>query len=859
MKLRVQRVSWIIHCIDRSQWFCACVRRAARARCNPSHMPASVFSTPTKRGCARPWLRLTPLAVAVWAVVGGPSAVAQAPAEPLLLKLSPLLSDSLADAAKKQAATFMSADSMRGRTDLDTVLDGKAVLRKHSVAVKADRIEYYQPDDRVQARGNVRFVSSGNVFAGTVLDLRLEAFEGYLLDPAYSFLKNNTHGQAERIDWVDDKRAVIKNAWLTSCTRRPGPDWLPDWLLTASQIKLDTESDEGDATNAVLRFKGVPILATPRLNFPLSDARRNGFLPPSFSLDNISGLGLTQPYYMNIAPNRDATLEPTAYLRRGFDLAGQFRYLEADYKGHFGGNVMPHDKLRGTSRWGLNTQHNGQFNAGASTGIKALGSWDIGLDVSRVSDDNYWRDFPRASGALAQRLLPASVSATSVVGAVTVSAKTLVWQTLQDAASPITPPYDRLPQITASYKNANFSGFDVSLDGDFTRFVSDRILTGQPNASRAVFQAHISRPYSAPGWFVVPKAQLHATQYQFDAPLANGAKQAKRVLPTLSVDSGLVFERSTQLLGSPVTQTLEPRAFYVYTPYRDQSALPNYDSGANDFNFATVYTENAFGGNDRIADAHLLTLGTTSRFLNPATGSELMRLSVAQRLRFSDQNVTLPGGAPVQDRVSDLLLGAAVNWNDLWAFDGTVQYNQKLRQSERSTLGVRYSPGRYQVLNAAYRLQRSTSEQLDVSWQWPIDRLFAAASQRANAAGEVALPSAASSTSASASAIANTQGRWYGVGRINYSVPDRRVVDSVLGVEFDGDCWLARFVVERLQRGSPNTTGGPESNKRILFQLEFVGFSRLGNNPIAALQQNIPRYQLLRERISTPSRFSNYE
>jgi LPS-assembly protein len=283
--------------------------------------------------------------------------------------------------------------------------------------------------------------------------------------------------------------------------------------------------------------------------------------------------------------------------------------------------------------------------------------------------------------------------------------------------------------------------------------------------------------------------------------------------------------------------------------------LPNYDSGANDFNFATVYTENAFGGNDRIADANLLTLGATSRFLSPDTGAEAMRLSVAQRLRFKDQNVTLPGGTAVQDRVSDLLLGATVNWDTHWAFDGTVQYNQKLRQSERSTLGARYNPGAYQVVNAAYRLQRDASKQIDISWQWPLDRLLA---QLPLTAGAGAVRSGGD-LAGSVSQAASSQGRWYSVGRLNYSVPDRRFVDSVLGFEYDGDCWLARFVLERLQRGSPNTTGGPESNKRILFQLEFVGFSRLGNNPIAALQQNIPRYQLLRERISTPSRYSNYE
>ena len=748
------------------------------------------------------------------------------------------MADSLTDEAQRDAPTFLFGDAVRGRTDLETVVDGNAVLRRHNTVIRANRVEYYAPDDRVKATGQVRVSRNGSIFEGTVLDLRINAFEGSLLSPTYQFTRNATHGAAERIDMVDDKRVVIKNAWLTSCRKEPGPGWLPDWVLTASQIKMDTETDEGDATNAVVRFKNTPIFGVPRLNFPLSDARRSGFLPPSFNLDNVSGFEFTQPYYLNIAPNRDATFEPTVKLRRGIDVGAEYRYLEREYNGTVRASVMPYDRLRERSRWGFSAVHSGDVS------LSAAGDWRFGLDASRVSDDNYWRDFPRSGNALTQRLLPVSLSLAKSVGPVCVVARSLIWQTLQDAGSPITPPYDRLPQITAQYSKAAtntgaFSGWDVAAEADYTRFQSDPKLTAQVNATRAFARAELVRPFSAPGWFVNPKLQIHTTSYQFDAPLASGATTAGRTLPTLSLDGGLIFERNTQFFGRSLQQTLEPRAFYVRTPYRDQSALPNYDSGANDFNFATVFTENNFGGNDRIADANLLTLGLTSRFLVPDTGAEALRFGVAQRLRFDDQRVTLPGGTVVQDRVSDLLVGATANWSSTWSADTTIQYNQKARQSERATISGRYSPSNYRVVNAAYRLQRGSSEQLDMSWQWPLDDLW----RGKRVMSESPLG----------------QGRWYSVGRLNYSVTDRRFVDAVLGLEYDGDCWLARAVVERLQRGSPNLSGGPESNKRILFQLEFVGFSRLGNNPLAALQRNIPRYQLLRQQTSTPSRFSNYE
>jgi LPS-assembly protein len=347
--------------------------------------------------------------------------------------------------------------------------------------------------------------------------------------------------------------------------------------------------------------------------------------------------------------------------------------------------------------------------------------------------------------------------------------------------------------------------------------------------------AQVSRPWQAPGWFFTPKLQLHATNYQFDAPLANGATNASRVVPTLSLDGGLVFERDARFFGRAFRQTLEPRAFYVHTPFRDQSLLPNYDSAQTDFNFATIYTENAFGGNDRISDNNLLTLGATTRLLDPDTGAEAARFGVAQRLRFKDQNVTLPGGTPVSERLSDILFGASVNWVPQWSTDATVQYNPKTRQSIRSTIGARYSPGNYRVVSAAYRLQRGSSEQLDVGWQWPINDLWGDKGQNLGPG------------------MGEGEGRWYSVGRLNYSLQDKKLVDAVVGLEYDAGCWLGRVVVERLQSSTSS------SNKRILFQLEFVGFTRLGSNALQSLRENIPRYQYLREKVTTPSRFSNYD
>ena len=806
------------------------MRRASRQLLIPSPVRRAVLCLVSATG-------LGMLGAPVWAQAldNGPQALSIDDA-PLVLKSTPMLAETPPDDRVIEPPTFVFGDSISGRTDLETIVDGNAELRRGPNAIRADRIEYYQPDDQVTSRGNVRINSGGNLFSGPELQLKIDTFEGYFLKPTYRFLSNGGNGTAERIDFIDANRLVAREATFTTCERDDEKTWEPAWVLSGTSFKFDKEAETGEATGAVLRFKNVPILAFPTISFPLSDKRKSGLLPPTFNLDSTSGFEVSQPYYFNIAPNRDATLTTTVMSKRGIDLGAEARYLERDYRGRLRANFLPDDALRKINRWSYALQHTGSID----TGFSQVGNLGLNLNLNRVSDNNYWRDFPRSTGLLTQRLLSSDGSLSWGRGYLTTSVRALKWQTLQDPLSPIVPPYDRLPQITAAYTRVNVplagvTGFDASVSGDFTRFASDRLLTKQPNSDRAVSIAQLSRPFITPGGYITPKLQLHATTYKFDAPLVDGATSASRVVPTFSLDGGLQFERQASLFGRDFTQTLEPRAFYVRTPYRDQSRLPNYDSGSNDFNFATIFTENAFVGNDRISDANLLTLGVTSRLLNRDTGAEAVRVGVAQRLRFADQKVTLPGGLPVTDRISDLLFGTSINWTPEWSFDGTVQYNPKIGKSERSTFGARYSPSNYRVVSASVRRQRDVSSSLDVGWQWPINDLWGDKGKDLGAGN------------------GQGGGRYYGVGRLNYSFQDKKLVDAVVGLEYDGCCWIGRVVLQRSQSSVAS------ANTRILFQLELVGFSRLGVNPLDILKANVPRYQFLRDQITAPSRFTTYD
>lgn len=766
-------------------------------------------------------------AIAAWAQPSQPD-------DAMALQATPVLAEKLSPEQRRQAPVFLQGDHMSGRADLETVVQGDAVMRKADTVIHADRLEYDQSTDLARASGNVRINRAGNRYEGPLLELKVEGFEGFFQQPAYHFARSDAHGEAARADFLDESHTVVYDAVYTTCRRLPGPSWMPDWVLRAASISLDNDEEVGVADGAYLYFKGVPILPVPTISFPLTDKRKSGLLPLTAGFDNVSGTTLGLPYYWNIAPNRDATITPTMMTSRGVDVGAIYRYLEPGYSGRVFADSMPGDRLRDLDRWGLSWTHNGVIH----TGLPDLAPVALALNINRVSDNNYWRDFSSSEGILTQRLLPGDALATWSSGPVSGTVHVLKWQVLQDPDSPITPPYDRVPQLTAHVGQSNVRGFDWSLDGDFTQFEAERRLTGQPNAQRTFALAQLSRPWLAPQGFITPKLQLHAAAYQFDARLADGSQSASSVVPTFSLDSGLVFERESTLLGRNYVQTLEPRAFYVNTPFRNQSNLPNYDSGAADFNFASIYLENAFVGHDKISDNNLLTMGLTTRFLDPDSGNQYARFGVAQRLRFDPQQVTLNAAdSPAESGLSDVLLGAEVNLNERWTLDSTTQYNPLTDQSLRATVGARYNPGNYRVLNAAYRFQRNVSEQVDVSWQWPINDLWGDQGQdlgRGRGQGD---------------------GRYYALGRLNYSMDQSKMVDTVLGVEYDAGCWLARVVLARTQTSTSSAV------QRLIFQLEFVGFTRIGTaDPRATLTQNISRYQNLRDAGGAgTSRFSNYE
>lgn len=692
---------------------------------------------------------------------------------------------------------FMQAEKLSGRTDVILNLDKNAELSRGQTLLRSDYVKYDQLENEVTATGKVWVSRFGDIYQASTIKINLETGVGFANDVSYKFIVNNGQGTASRIDFESNERAVINNCTYSTCEGLN-----PDWYLKAKTLTIDKGLNEMAGSNTVIYFKGVPILAAPWISFPLSNERQSGVLPPIIGATSTGGAEVVVPYYFNIAPNRDVTLYPKIIARRGFQLGAQARYLGASYTGETKLEILENDWQTKTNRYLFSSQHSQKIDP----------AWSFSWNLNKASDNDYIKDFSQTISDSAQRLLSREAIVNYRGNFWNAILKTSGYQLLQDNLAPTVKPYDRLPQLLVHAGQADVGGFDWAMDSDFTRFfLRDNDLAGRVRGDRFVLQPQLSYPIIAPGYFITPKVSLNMASYQLDASTVAPGERTNfsRMLPTLSVDSGLVFERDTVFFGETARQTLEPRLFYVYTPYLDQSKYPNFDSAQLSFNAAQLFNENRYLGYDRIDNANQVTAALVSRFIQN-DGAERLRFSMGQRFYLATLRDVDSLGTVSRANSSDFLLSASGRITSTLSLDSSLQYNFEQRKLLSDNLSLQWQPGPKQVINAQYHFVSESNvgnnpvpllRQIRLSGQWPVLK------------------------------------RMYGVARVSYSLPDRKSVDSLVGLEYRQDCWVFRVVGQRY------TSSANTFNSAIFLQLELNGLSKLGSNPLDALRKNIPGYQ----------------
>lgn len=720
--------------------------------------------------------------------------------------------------AKEDATPmYMEGDRLQGHSDRETEAQGSARFRGRGQSIAADWMRHDKRDNELTAIGNVRMEQGTQFTEGARLRYNVDTSRGLMENVRYGLSPLETgaapgarpsvspydaRGSAERVNFEGPGLFRAQQASYTTC--EPGDD---SWQIRAREMLIDRNNNLGTARDAKIEFQGTPIFYTPYMWFTLHHERKSGFLTPHYGNSSTSGFELTTPYYWAMAPNRDLTLTPRLTSRRGLQLRTDFRYLEPTYRGDVNVEYLPNDGVTGSNRHLFRVNHAQSFANG----------WAASLDLNKVSDGKYFTDLSTQVALTSQtNLVRQGVLSRGGTwgraGIYSFSALAQSWQTLQsDPLAPLTPPYGRRPQLSFTAQSPHITGGDFDLLASYSDFTHPTLVNGR----RVLAYPSMAFPFTAPYGHITPKVGVHMSRYYIGNNNAAALPDKSRVLPTFTADSGLVFERNASIFGRAYTQTLEPKLYYVYIPYRDQSMIPNFESGVQDINFATIYSENQFSGHDRINDANQLTAGVNTRLIHPETGVEVLRAGIAQRYYFRPQGVTIPGvpARTNQSSRSDLLAALSGNVAPYWTADVGWQYNTDTSRTQRMNVGARYQPQQGKLLNLAYRHTVDSIRQFDVSGQWPI------------------------------------ASKWNAVGRWNYSTQDKRLLEAVAGVEYDGGCWALRIVGHRL------STATNASTNAVFVELELNGVTRVGSNPLEVLRRNISGYTRYDPRQTRPNEY----
>ncbi len=751
------------------------------------------------------------------------------------LRLSPQLQEHLL-AVGDTPASFTLSDYLTGSGDQNVSAQGHAELRRALGIVKGDTIHYDLDTDQTDAYGHVLVVNNGNRFLGPEAHLKVDANEGFMLKPYYYFNESGGSGHASRVDLLDPDRSRFKDAYYTACqcVNPANPvnndkTTKPAWYLTATTFEMDTGTNVGLAYNAVVFFQGVPIFASPYLTFPLDDQRHTGLLPPTYGSSSGNGLDITVPFYWNIAPNRDLAMYTRYMSERGVLLSGTYRYLSADDNGIDSLQYLPNDAQTHTNRYSVSIQHNQNLGDG-------FGAY---VNYSRVSDNQYSEDFGAGNifSVGTSNLYDQEAGLTYNKGPWSILLREQLFQTFP----PSTSPYESAPQFNVKYTQYDDDGFDYGAMADVTRFKI--VGGGQYQGDRAVLDPYVSYPIVKPDFYFIPRVQMHLAAYDLTTlqTLTNGAPVQQPTnpsvaIPTLSLDMGTTFERSVTLFGTDYIQTLEPRLYYVYTPYVNQNNIPIFDTADDDFGIAEVFSPNTFVGEDRVADQSRVVAGLTSRFINAATGEERARFLLAQQYYFKPQTVTIDDTATLADNNgvpnssidrSDMIVGAEFHYGAGISTQSAIDYSDSQSIIERQVYGIAWTLGDRKIVNISYRYNRENStvdnepvNQAMISTEWPLTTHL------------------------------------LGVARIDYDLGTHVLVDGLLGFQYDADCWS--FGVGLQRYAEYDSLGLPSSGTRLLAQLVLKGLSRVDNGLATAFTSAVQGYQGLPGPAPVQAPFSNY-
>jgi LPS-assembly protein len=691
-------------------------------------------------------------------------------------------------------------------------LSGDVKLQRADQQLQADSVDYNNVSTDYDARGNVRYQEAGQLLAASHMQGNTEASRGIADDVRYQMLDARGNGVARQGHLLDAQHSRYTMATYSTCD--VGHHL---WEFRAKSITIDKDTGVGVARGATMRVGNVPFLYLPYFSFPTDDRRKSGFLYPTIGNTSRSGFEVSTPYYLNLAPNYDATLDPRIYSDRGAMLAGEFRYLVPGSNGQVNVEYVPND--HGESDGLADTKGDSRYLVNLSDRTQLWEGWQLVGSYNHASDSSYLYDYGNALSHAAVYTLGSNAAIVGGGKWWNASFGGTIYQNVNPFVTDRVLPYDQLPYAKFSMDVPLSRWLEFGMDSSAVAFRK----TGFVEGKREDLYPYLAADFGSSAWFVRPKLAYRYTAYQLDSGydrygysglLGSGRvspftqQSPSRALPIVSVDSGLVFDRSISLFGNSYTQTLEPRLYYLYVPYRNQNDLPLFDTSLMSFDYWQLFSPNQFSGADRQMDANNATAALTTRLLDDE-GVERVSASFGQIHYFSPQRVI--GTDWVR---SAYVAQLDVQLSDRWRLASSYQWSPNTRLTDMAALELQRRLGTDGIFNFSYRYRRGLLEQYSASAVYPLTE------------------------------------RWRLVGSWTYSVKDRETVEALAGVEYDSCCVSLRLVdrnyVNQSYYGFGPVPVGSNIGQRdnaIMFEVVFKGLGSSGGQIDPLLHRDILGYQ----------------
>ena len=688
---------------------------------------------------------------------------------------------------ERDPPTHLSGISATSLAGDDFTLTGNALIQRGDQQLRAENIEFQEKNGLVILNGSVRLDEPDRSISARDGRLWVNADRGTFNKVKYNLYDRHGRGKAKTAHLLESGVTEYRQATYTTC-----PESSKFWSLSASSVNLNKNTGSGVARHARMNIRGVPILYTPYLSFPIDNRRKSGFLAPNFGSSSRSGFEFTQPYYFNLAPNYDAIITPRYIEKRGAQINGEFRFLSRTSDSIANIEYLHDDELTNERRTRVTFKDQSHFGDHLSTKV----------DYDQVSDDFYIRDLGDSLSLASATHLTRSAEANYNASTWDLGVRFDSYQTIDQTIRSTDRPYQRLPQIAYNLAPTERPlGVQFSLATEAVRFVHNLNVDGQ----RLDIQPELRLPMRGTAYELTPKLGFRHTRYHLDDQPSGDPNKPARTTPIASLDGTVYLERNLSFGSRKYTQTLEPRAYYLYVKHQNQDNLPLFDTGKPTFRYNELFEENRFNGADRVGDANQTTLAVTTRFLDQETGAEQLRASIGQIYYFKDRKVTLDNSSADSSVRSDIAAELQVAISRRWRGGADFVWDPFRRDTQRANATLQFHPGFRKLANLSYRYISNTQSQIDASFLWPISP------------------------------------NWHAMGRWYYDVDDKKNIERLAGIEYDNCCWGIRLVARDFIN-SDVTSDNADTETSIQLQFVLKGLAHLGNNIENILEDGILGY-----------------